>query len=145
MHTGEPLEALPSQADDAVTIALSPDGRAGLCGPSGPIKLVELESGRGPRLLKGHAQAISRLAFRPDGARLASTDCAGTVKVWEVSTGRELLSLRGHDAGIQALAWSADGARLATAINGRTGRPGEIRVWDARTGERPRARAGRCN
>jgi tetratricopeptide (TPR) repeat protein len=134
--TGEPISALPTQADEAETIALSPDGRSLACagGFQRVIQLFEMGSGGGLRILEGHAQAIRKLAFRPDGARLASTDWGGTVKVWDVSTGRDLVSFRGHASAIQSLAWSADGLRLATGIGGRKDRPGEIRVWDARAG-----------
>src|SRR5262249_27274670 len=129
------LRDFPAESDPRGT-ALSPDGRwlAAAGGVPGPIQLFDLESGQGPRLLEGHAQPISRLAFRPDGTHLATAGWDGTLKVWEVSTGRELLGFRAHDGGIQALAWSADGTRLATAINGRKDRQGEIRGWEAQTG-----------
>jgi WD40 repeat protein/serine/threonine protein kinase len=134
--TGEPIPILPPQVDEASTTALSPDGRWLACAGAlqRTIQLLELGRGGGSRLLEGHAPAISHLAFRPDGARLASADWDGTVKVWEVSTGRDLLTFRGHDSDIKALAWSTDGWRLATGVNERKDRPGEIRVWDAQAG-----------
>ena len=68
--TGEPVEVLPAMSDEAIRgVALSPDGRwlAYAGGLPRPIRLYEMRTGREPRRLEGHAQAISHLAFRPDG------------------------------------------------------------------------------
>src|SRR5262249_51380240 len=43
--------------------------------------------------LSGHARAIQRLDWSPDGTRLASYDDKGTIKFWHVTTGKETASL----------------------------------------------------
>ena len=54
--------------------------------------------------------AIRRVAWSPDGSRLASGDADGLVNVWEVSDAGALLglaaSLRGHPSSVTSLAWS---------------------------------------
>ena len=81
--------------------------------------------------IKGHDAEIWRLAFSPDGTKLASASQDGTAKVWDAATGDELLSLRGHTlGGVNSVTFSPDGKRLATAGDDNT-----VRVWDAATGQ----------
>jgi WD40 repeat protein len=63
------------------------------------------------------------------------------VKVWDAQTGRELLSLQGPPGTgkliLASVVFSPDGKRLAS---GRMtlhlgGNPGEVKVWDAQTGQ----------
>ncbi len=77
---------------------------------------------------------IHRLAWSPDGTRLASCGDDGSVLLWEASDGTRLARFQGHRGVVENVAWSPDGARLASG-SGERGR-GEIFVWDARSGER---------
>src|SRR5439155_6917862 len=90
---------------------------------------------------------VQHVAFSPDGQRLASgagrfegqpKDAAGEVKIWDAQTGKELLSLT-HTHVISGVAFSPDGQRLAScggpgSFDDRKSNPGEVKVWDARTG-----------
>jgi eukaryotic-like serine/threonine-protein kinase len=94
----------------------------------------------GSRLtLAGHQGTVSGVRFSPDGSRLASAGADGIVRIWDFSTRRELLRLGGHGAGFNAVAWSPDGTRLAGCTGpvdtARKALPGEVLVWDARTGD----------
>src|SRR5262249_9011053 len=68
-----------------------------------------------------------RVAFSPDGTRLATASYDKTTRLWDVRTGQQLLELSGHTAQVTSLAFSPDGTRLATASVAGTGR-----LWDAR-------------
>ena len=80
--------------------------------------------------LRGHTAGLYRLAFSPDGKRLATASIDKTAKVWDAVTGKELLTLRGHTMDVTGVAFSPDGTRLATSSYDKT-----AKVWDAATGK----------
>src|SRR5262249_5590579 len=63
----------------------------------------------------------------------------GETKVWDTRTGHELLNFKTLAGPVSSMCFSADGQRLATASIGFDGATeqqyGEVKVWDARTGE----------
>jgi WD40 repeat protein/serine/threonine protein kinase len=136
-------------------VVFSPDGKR-LAGGSydetlkaPALKVWDAQTGHELLSLKGHASSISSVAFSPDGKRLASG--SGTwdatkrafvsreVKLWDAQTGQELLTLKGHSAAVVSVAFSPDGKRLASGsgddVNRYPPRPGEVKVWDAQTGQ----------
>jgi WD40 repeat protein/serine/threonine protein kinase len=98
------------------------------------VKLRDLESGK-ERVLTGHGDRVTSLAFDRDGKRLASTGSAydKTVRLWDVADGRELAVLRGHKEVVEAVALAGD--MVASAAGEETNRPTEVRLWDIRTGQ----------
>src|SRR4051794_8217130 len=54
----------------------------------------------------------------------------------------ELLTLKGHTDGVHGIAYSPDGNRLASASSDISGQPGELKVWDAQTGQELRTLKG---
>lgn len=99
------------------------------------IMLFDAHTGRQVRSLFGKG-VFSRLAFSPDGTRLAAAPCeTSSVRVWDVATGRELFRVEhptrsGFNADkTVSLAWSPAGNRLATASADDV-----LRLWDGHTG-----------
>ncbi len=80
--------------------------------------------------LRGHARNVVRVAFSPDGGRVATGSFDRTAKVWDANTGKELLTLRGHSAPVWWVAFSPDGQKLVTGSFDQT-----AKVWDAASGE----------
>jgi WD40 repeat protein len=108
----------------AQDLAFGPDGRLASVG-LGILKIRNVENGQD--LFKAFGQS-GKLAFSPDGKRLATDGDDNELKVWDVKTGKELLVLKGHTGYVTAVAFSPDGRRLASTSEDKT-----VKVWDAQT------------
>ncbi|HEY0380370.1 MAG TPA: hypothetical protein VGC87_25885 [Pyrinomonadaceae bacterium] len=98
------------------------------------------------RSIDGSALFImSRVAFSPDGSRLA-TSTKQTVEVWDVKTGELAQTLRGHEVDVTSVSFSPDGRFLVSTgerqDSAETTPPGELVIWDARTGEQVKTLPG---
>jgi WD40 repeat protein len=135
VDTGKELMTLKGHSYFVSSVAFSPDGRRLASGSWD--KTVKVWNTRPSRhLLNGHRSNIVGIAFSPDSRRLASCSYA-TVRVWGLQDGREELRLEGP--AVSCVAFSPDGKRLAGGTSAyRPGKPmpGEVKVWDARTGQR---------
>jgi WD40 repeat protein len=72
-----------------------------------------------------------RVAWSPDGSRLASCGDENNVYLWDAANGTMLAKLQGHRGMVKDIAWSRDGRRLASC--GGAG-VGELLIWDAHSG-----------
>lgn len=86
---------------------------------SGDIRLYSLIAGSlDPVVLSGHSQAVTWVAFSPDGTQLASTGQEGSLRVWDLTTGRQTANLdikpflQNASYG-DTVTFSPDGKRLA--------------------------------
>ena len=82
------------------------------------------------QVLTGHTDAVTVLAWSPDGNLLASSagnwDSQDTgVRLWS-RDGRLLKTLEGHSAPVASLDWSPDGSMLASGSYDQS-----IRIWSA--------------
>lgn len=98
----------------------------------------------------GGRSRIRGVAFRPDGAQLASSS-ARVVELWDPSTGRKVRTLREPEGWIAALEFSPDGEVLVTAgerpVEGDapnasgSSYEGFVRLWSPDAGELVRTAA----
>lgn len=124
----------------AVTIApgsqlyhasISPDGQRIATGSQdGVVRVWNAATGMEEKRFT-HGRAVRRVAFSPDGRRLAS---AGQVQgrhevmIWDLSTGSKLMTLAHDSSYLTDMAFSPDGQRLLTIASD------ELRVWDLTQG-----------
>jgi WD40 repeat protein len=119
------------------------------------IRLWNPNTGEPIKTLIGHTSVVNSVAFSPNGNTIASgsghwmgyegTYSAGEeIRLWNVDTGELLKTLTGHKNVVSSVAFSPDGNLIVSGdwwyhwVNGHLSSGavgGEIRVWDAHTGE----------
>ena len=112
-------------------------------GDAGVIEVLDAETGRERLSLAGHRHMIWKLAFSPDGRRLASLASfpmqVAEVKLWDLAGGREMLTLQttgvdlvGSDGlGNERLRVQPRRSIACFIIPGGSRRDAEVQVWDA--------------
>lgn len=81
--------------------------------------------------LRGHEDAIFRIAWSPSERILASPSRDKTIRIWNASTGEHLRTLTGHAAGVNQVAWSPNGRRISSVSFDMS-----IWIWDVESGEK---------
>jgi WD40 repeat protein len=153
-QTGQNLMTFTGHTGTVASVAFSPDGARIASSTSLPGS-YSLEAGQNERAevivwdaqtgqqlfaLQGHRRFVNSVAYSPDGKRLATLSRDNTVKVWDAQTGQELLTLTAGAIGSGCVVFSPDSKRLASSnkLSGDIIAPpgaGEVKVWDAQTGE----------
>ena len=96
------------------------------------VALLESPSRLGLR----HEGSVWRVAWSPDGAKLATASSDATAKIWDAE-GAGLQTLRGHTGRVLGISWSPDSRRVATASY-----DGTVMIWDGETGRELRTMRG---
>lgn len=96
----------------------------------GEILLWDRAEEKATRVLKGHTDAIVRLVSHGEFLFSGSNSKDKTVRIWNTTTGECVRVLEGHSGHVWALTFSPDHSLLHTA----SGRNGEFRTWDWKTG-----------
>src|SRR5262249_24535740 len=131
------------------SLAYSPDGkrivtaggRSGIVGfgiggrtfSEGEVLVWDLNTREVKRSLEGYDRHVTSVCFSPpDGKRIAANAGHG-VMVWDAATGKRQLTLE-HEGTVLSVCFSPDGRRIA-AVGYSSGKPGMVKVWDAKTGK----------
>ncbi|MBX9979590.1 MAG: TIR domain-containing protein, partial [Mycobacterium gordonae] len=118
-------------APSSGVMALSPDGRRIVSASDNTLRLWDAANGApvGAPLV-GHTEAVSSVAFTPDGSRIVSGGRDDTVRIWDAVTGAPVgVPLTGHTDAVSGVAVSPDGRRIVSGSWDKT-----VRLWDAGTG-----------
>ncbi|MFD5753476.1 trypsin-like peptidase domain-containing protein [Streptomyces sp. NPDC127033] len=119
-----PRIPMPDQEEGQAELALSSDG-----------SVLAVSQGRRTRLwdtAEGTALATvaggGKLAFSPDGRRLAIGESEGDIRVWDTTDGSLRATLTGHTDYVTTTVFSTDGTTLASSSY-----DGTVRLWDLST------------
>jgi WD40 repeat protein len=145
--TGEVVFTVPARAEPVRDMVFSPDGASLVLVEDEAVTTRDATSGalRQSLAVGGPAgTTIRRVAFRPDGKRLAVASAEAQdeewsakalgIRIWDLETRKEIFKFQGPEARVTYLVYSPDGQHLAAATGASEGPPGPVQVWDAVTG-----------
>jgi len=75
--------------------------------------------------LKGHTDAVTAIAFSPDGKRIVTGSADKTIRLWDAETGKERAVIKGHTDAVKAVAFAPDGETFVSGSADKT-----ARVWE---------------
>jgi WD40 repeat protein len=128
--TGKELRKLDIPNSGALAVAYDPSGlRLAAACDDHTVRIWHSTNDKA-QLLAGHQAEVMSVAFRSDGARLASVGGDGVLLLWDAATGKELHRVLAHRDYINCVAFSHDGRYLATAS-----RDGSIKLWNGDSGK----------
>jgi WD40 repeat protein len=93
------------------------------------VHVREMPTGRIVQTLDGWQQAVTHLAFSPDGSVLAGT-AGPRLRIWDLQSNRELAIHKRGPKHFQGLSFAHNGSFLATVSNDTT-----VRIWNTGTWE----------
>ena len=77
------------------------------------------------RRFEGHNDAVTAVAFSPDGRHVATASADRSVRLWEIATGHEVRRFTGHNHAVTCVTFSPDARHLLTASRDAT-----ARLWE---------------
>jgi WD40 repeat protein/serine/threonine protein kinase len=128
--TGRELRKLDVPNSGALAVAYDPSGlRLAAACDDQTVRIWHSTNDKA-QLFTGHKAEVMSVAFRSDGARIASVGGDGLLILWDAATTKELWRLLAHRDYINCVAFSPDGRYLATAS-----RDGSIKLWNGDSGK----------
>jgi eukaryotic-like serine/threonine-protein kinase len=119
------------------SVAFSPDGLHFVTGEAGtvvaangtgggllkPVIRIWEMGGQSHKVLRGHEDAITQVAFHPDGKQVVSSGADQTVRLWDVATGKEVVTFH-EEAAALSVAFSPNGLRIVSGSADHT-----VKLW----------------
>lgn len=109
------------------------------------VKIWDAKTGKELVCFHAHDIWAKAMAFSPDGRRIATASSGsrsrrnGEVKVWDAETGKQVLAFTDLPYAANCVTYSPDSKYVACGLGDlpiiAPAQPGEVRVWDAQTGE----------
>jgi WD40 repeat protein/Flp pilus assembly protein TadD len=139
--SGQPVAPLLQHAGSIHSAVFSPDGRFVLTAGEAPdgkgaARRWDAATGREVWPALPHEKVINYAVYSPDGKRIVTASADKTARFWDAATGKPLdLEPLEHNYPVRHAAFSPDGGWLLTASGDDDSGPGEMREWNAETGE----------
>ena len=107
------------------SIVFAPDSRTlAMALQKGGVAICDMATGKRTQTLKG-VPGFMRVAYSPDGSKVAAGAWSGEVYVWDLKDAGPPLVFRGHSAPVMAIAFTRNGRTVTSAGNDRS-----VRFWD---------------
>jgi hypothetical protein len=132
--TGKTKRHLAGFPEQVTAVGFSSNGKSlagagGTPGRQGEVRIWSVESWSETKVLRGHADSILALAWRPGKNQLATCSLDKLIIVWDVDSGQPTKTIKSHADIVHGLAYSPDGKLLASASADKT-----AKVFDAESG-----------
>ena len=101
------------------------------------VRIWNTATGEMGRILEGHSDWVTSVAFSPDGSRVVSGSRENSVRIWNAITEEIERVLEGHSYGVTSVAFSPDGTRVVSGSEDKS-----VQIWSAITGELERVLEG---
>ncbi len=142
--TGKEIRVIKNVYAGVTCVAFSPGGDRIASGCGKRLTIRDASTGEIIRRLEGEIRDIRSVAFSPNGKRVVSggkgtsTKTPGHIQLWDLESGKVIRSfdLKEKDSVTSGVVFSPDGKRIAAA--GEKLDRGELKVWDADTGDEVR-------
>mmetsp|Transcript_2472 Transcript_2472/g.3616 ORF Transcript_2472/g.3616 Transcript_2472/m.3616 type:complete len:172 (-) Transcript_2472:117-632(-) len=93
------------------------------------IRIWDLSTGDCTRIMEGHIDSISFIAWSPDGERLASVSLDYSIRIWDAGSGVCQNIIQEHTKANAPITWSRNGQTIALGFRDKI-----IRIWEVSTG-----------
>ncbi len=123
-------------SDRILHVSVSKTGKVAAAAADGMLHIWNPNRSSEELVFRADPQALSGVAFAPDGFSLASAGRTGRVSLWNSSAGSESLTLSAPGT-MEAVAFSPTSRFLAAAGTPRGGRGGEVLLWNLDEPEQP--------
>ncbi len=132
--TGKTHRRLAGFPEQVTSVGFSSNGKhlagaGGMPGRQGEVRIWSTESWTESNVLRGHADTILALAWRPGKNQIATASLDKLILVWDVDAGTVAKTIKSHADTVQALAYSPDGKLLASGSADKT-----AKVFDSDSG-----------
>ena len=148
----DPKNRFPSIQDFVDALAEASQARPVVVRAPSPIILPPTPAKPAPsigtRLLtyQGHTSSVLKLAWSPDGTRIASSSVDKTAQVWNANNGSLVLTYIGHTDAVYQIAWSPDGKKIVSGSADKSVQIwNPVQVWGPNSAQRLLTYSGHTN